>query len=305
MASSNGAGLISLRVSQLLPNMSFKILHQFTVDIDKEVSETISREENGKTITETTKSVKPTPQLIILKEPSRPEKNELALFQQVSYNKAITMGLLPQVVMQQKIGQEQVAPLSEEEDKAAAQITNRLTELANEFIELNAQTEGETTEQAEKRRALLNEYVLLQKRAVDVNIAYQSVYAHTAENYKHTKTLTWLIFHLTYVKVGDKYESMFPGADFAAREAKSFELEDSADPLFAKSLDRLSQYWMLYLFGQAAKSEDFVKYDEVQAKRKAAEQKIREEAEKVKAATETETKIEPKPEVKTEEALTP
>jgi hypothetical protein len=260
---------------------SFKSLHSFTVTLDKEVSETTTREENGQTITVTSKVTKPLAYTILLKEPSRSEKNELALFKDVTYGYAIDKGLVTKLKMQQKLGKsDPTNPLSEDEDKNLSALSVRLQELEADYLRLNSSTTPETMETKERKEKILLEYLVLRKKIEDMNTSYQSVYAHTAENYTQTKMLTWLTLFLTYVKdptnLSDSVpRPMFLGNDYDSKEEKLGELEDAEDPLYLKALEKLPTYWMLYLFGRANKPDDFKEIEESWEK----EKKLREEME--------------------------
>lgn len=273
--------------------MSFKTLHSFTVHLDREVTEVTTTEENGQKVTREFKSTKAVPFTILLKDPSRSEKQALALFQHVRYNEAINLGLLPKVVMQQKLGREATSPLSEEEDKTLTAMNKRLRELATEFIDLTRKRDTPPpSDFAERKERLLSEYLITQKKVIDMNVAYQSVYAYTAENYTQSKTLTWLALFLSYVRDGEATvastatpRALFTGVDFAAKEQVLGDFEEAADPLYVQAIQKLPTYWMLYLFGRASKTEDFVKYDEDEAKRLETEAKMKAEMEKVEEET--------------------
>ncbi len=260
---------------------SFKTLHSFVINLDKEVTETATRTENGQEITVKTKVTKPVPHTVILKEPGRKERQDLAMFQTIMYNEAITKGLLPKVVMQQKVAKDASSPLSEDEDKNIAAMNVRLQELSNDYMRLSANHEPDTEELKARKERLLLEYSVLHKRVEDLNTAYQSVYAYTAESYMQTKTMSWLSLFLTYVqREGDvKPEPMFLGADFAAKEERAGDMEDTGDPLYKAALEKLPTYWMLFLFGRASKPEDFVRVEQEWARQVEAAAKMREEAE--------------------------
>lgn len=262
--------------------MSFKTLHTFTVNLDREVTETTTREEDGQTITTSKKVTKPVPHIVVLKEPTRSEKQALALHQQVSYNDAITKGLLPKVVMQQKLARDANSPLSEDEDKNIAAMNQRLQELSNDYMRLSANHEPETDELKTRKAKLALEYSMLAKRVEDLNTAYQSVYAYTAESHMQVKALSWLVLYLTYIKAGPdaKPEPLFPGADFAAKEERANDMEDSGDDLYKAVMEggKLSLYWQLFLFGRASKTEDFVEIEDQWRKQVEASEKMKEEA---------------------------
>lgn len=258
--------------------MSFKILHQFTVTIDREVEEVSTRTENGQEITTKKKVVQPVQVPIVLKDPSRREKQDLSLFQSITHNDAINLGLLPRLIMIQKLAKDANSPISGDDDKTLAALGSRLQELANDYMRIKAQSGPETEEDKARMDRLTVEYMALQKKATDINSAYQSVFAHTAEQYVQGKMLTWLTLYLTYVKKGpDKYEPLFTGADFKAKEEHMGEMEDAEDKLYLTAIDKLPTYWMLYLFGRASKPEEFTKVEEEWKKQMEAAKKLDEE----------------------------
>lgn len=274
--------------------MSFKTLHSFTVTIKQVVPEVTTRVEGGQTITTKTDVEKDVHHKFVLKEPSRREKQELALFQDVMYNEAINKGLLPQIVMQQKLGKQADSPLSGDEDKNLTAMNARLQELANDYMRLNASHTPETDEQKERKQRLQLEYMVLYKKVEDLNTAYQSIYAHTAEKYKQTKTLNWLTLFLTFkapTTPEGKPEAYFVGSDFIAREDFSADLDDAGDKLHRALVEKVSVYWMLYLFNRANTPEDFVRIEEEWAKQEEAGRKIKEEADKVAAAKQSQDDV--------------
>lgn len=277
--------------------MSFKILHQFIVNIDKEIEETTTRTENGKEITEKVKITKSVPHTIVLKEPSRREKQDLAMYNGIVYNEAINIGLLPRLIMTQKLSKDPGNPISGDDDKTLASMNAKLQELANDYIRLNSQSGEESEDQKERKIKLSVEYNALYKKVVDINTAYQSVFAHTAEQYQQNRALAWLTLFLTYIKIGDKHEPMFPGADIKTKEDKLGDLEDSNDKLYMASLDKLSTYFMLYYFGRASNSAEFSKVEEQWNKEIEASKKMKEDAAKIELTDSTISipVIEPKP----------
>lgn len=257
--------------------MSFKSLHQFHVTINREVKETVNRTENGKEIAETTTAIKPIQVQILLKEPSRSEKAQVSLFQSLMHNEAVNLGLMPRLTMIQKLSGN---PISGDEDKSLIAMTARLQEIADDYMKLNRSGVAETDEQRQRKERLSTEWTVLQTKVIDINTAYQTVFAHTSEQYAQNKVLTWLTLFLTYVKVGpEKYEPMFPGVDFKTKEEKLGDLEDSGDQIYFAALEDLSTYWMYYYFGRAATPAQFAEIEADMKKRREVQRKLKEEAE--------------------------
>jgi len=277
--------------------MSFKTLHTFTVTLEKQVDETSTRTEGGQTITTTTKVTKPVEYTILLREPTRSQKQELALFQTVTYNAAINLGLLPKLVMQQKIGRDNSDnPLSEGHDRKVAEMNTRLQELYNEILELGSAQGKQEAIDEDARKARRNhatlEYWALFGKVQEVNAAYQSVYEHTAEHYTQNKMLTWLVLFLSYIKEPGTSDSvprlLCGGADFSTKEKALNDLLDAGDELHLKIIDKLPAYWSLYLFGRASSAEDYARIEKEYQERTAAEAKL--EAARVAAEADAEAK---------------
>lgn len=268
--------------------MSFKTLHQFTVYLDRPGKKTTERVEGGKTIVETEDVIESVPHVIVLKEPSRRERYDVGLFQSVSQNEGVAMGLMPRLLMIQQLDKLPGNRLSGDTEQSLAAMNARMQEIANDYIRLGTQAGSESPEIAARKEQLDMEYRALNKKSDDLNTAYQSVFAHTAEQYAQNKVITWLTLFLTYVKTPDgKHEPLFTGADFKAKEECLGDLEDSENKLYFAALDKLSFYWMLYYFGRAATSADYLKIEAEQAKQLEAAQKMKAEEEaKAKAVAE-------------------
>ncbi len=264
--------------------MSFKTLHSFTVTIDKEIEKIETRNENGQEITIKSKQISPVVHTVVLKEPTRREKQDLSLWYGKCYNEALTLhGLSPRVFMVQRLARDPNSPLSQDDDKNLAKMYENLEHLRNDYMRVNALPESD--EQKVKKETLLLDYLSLQKKVLDIETAYRSLFAHTAENYAQNKAITWLILYLSYVKNGDKYDPFFPGKDYSSREDISFDLDNAIDSLYLKSIDKLSTFWGMYYLGQATKPEDFIKLEEDFAKQLAEQEKQDKESQDKKVET--------------------
>ncbi len=260
------------------PSTPFRILHTFVVHLEKTVTEKTTREENGQRITVETPVSKQVPYTIILKEPNRTQRTELAFYKDVTYGKAIKEGLMPKAFMQQVLGRaDPNNPLSQEEDKALGALNRRLIDLANEHMRLSSETlSGPATEEIKQRKAeVAQEWLTLQNKAIGLIAAYHSVYDSTAERYTEAKMLTWLELFLTFVRDPDMPDTqpprpLFPGTDYVAKDTAWGDMEEAKDPLLAKLMeeDRLASLWKAYLYGRAGSQADFTAMEEEWAKEK-------------------------------------
>lgn len=266
--------------------MAFKPLHQFTIMLDKEIEETSTRVENGAEITTKAKVTKSVPHIIVLKEPTRKEKQALSLFSSQAHNNAVNMGLLTKLAMIQKISKSMGDPLSSDADTNLAAMNSRLQELANDYIRYNTQPD-QTDEIKERKARLSTEYMALSKKVADLETAYQSVFANTAEQYQQNQVLTWLALFLTFVQVNGKPEPMFVGATFEVKEDRLGDLEDAQDKLYLAAVQKVSTCWMLFYFGQAASASDFEIWEQRWLKEIDASKKVSEDSSKPLAVAES------------------
>ena len=242
--------------------MAIKQLHSFDIFLKKEVEEVSTTIQDGKEITVKTKVTKDVPTKLIIKEPNRRERQDLSLFYGISYNEALEKKLMPKVLLVQKVlkNGDPDSPLSLDEDKNLAQMYDKINELRNEFIRINGLPESE--EQSKRKEQVLAEYIALEKKVVDVETSYRSLFAHTAESYAQNKAISWLVLNLTY-KVTDKGEEpFFIGKEYEDKEKYLYELEDKNDELLFKSVDKLSLYCSLYFLNQATTPEQFKEIEE-------------------------------------------
>jgi hypothetical protein len=244
--------------------MAFKILHSFVVNLDKEVEKTETRTENGQEITVKTKVKEPVPHTIVFKEPTRREKQELSLFYGTSYNEALDKKLWPKILVVQKYLKDPTSPLSQNEDRNLSALYSQLDSLRNDHLRLS--TLPESDEQKTKLKEVTMQYIAVRQRAEDIESAYSSLFAHTAENYAQDQAIQWEIFNLFYLQTGDKYEPLFKGANFEEKQTYMFDLEDKNDELYFASINKMSLYAGLYFMGRAVTPDDFKKLEEELAK---------------------------------------
>lgn len=270
--------------------MKFKKLHSFVVKIKEEVEKVETINENGKEVTTKSKVTESVPYSIVLKSPTRRERQDLAVFYTVKYNKGLELGMMPKAILVQKFLKDPDSPLSQDDDKNITGCYLKLESLQNDLIRLNSL--DETDQNLDRKTKIYNEFLTVQKKIMDVETAYRSLFAHTTESYAQNQALHWLVLNLTFVQKGEaEPKPMFTGNTFDEKESCLFDLEDAEDELYYAALERLSMYMSLYFSGGASKPEDFEKIEkeyESQLKSKEDEDKetddfLEETKEEVKA----------------------
>ena len=269
--------------------MSFKKLHSFVVKIEKEVEKTETRQENGQEITVKTKVMEKVPHTIVLKQPTRKEKQNLSVFYSVQNNKAVEMGLLPKAVIVQKFLKDSG------DDKERSEMYKKLESLRNDYLRVGTL---EKTEENEKRQeAISDEFISLQKKVSDIESSYSSLFGHTAENHAQNRAITWLVLFLSHIEKDGNLQPLFVGETFDKKEESLFDLEDSDDKIYFEAIDRLSYYFSLYFTGRANTTEDFKvieeNYEKELALEKEEEEKLKKEEEELEKQAEENQEIPP------------
>lgn len=269
--------------------MSIKRLHTFTVKLNREVEDISTSTQDGKEITVKSKVVKEVPITFAIKEPNRRERQDLSLFYGISYNEALEKKLMPKVLLVQKVlrNGDSDSPLSLDEDKNLAKMYEQINSYRDEFIRLDV--DNITEEQKKRKEEVLSNFIILQKKIVDIQTAYQSLFSHTAEAYAQNKMATWAVLNLSY-KVNDKGEEepYFAGKTFEDKENTMFDLEEKRDELYFKAIEKLSTYCGLYIIQKLVTPEQFKEFDEQMEK----EAKLSEQARLTEEAKKAEIKDE-------------
>jgi hypothetical protein len=254
--------------------MSFKILHSFVVEVPRTVEEVSTETKNGQTITIKSQVSKKVPYTIVLKEPTRRNKADLGLFYGKTYSVALTEhGLVPRALVVQKFLKDPNSPLHQDGDKNVAKMYEQLGEIRNDYLRIK--TLPDSDENKTRVEELSVEYSSLQRKVMDIESSYQSLFANTAESYAQNRMISWLVLMLSYIqKEGSPvastneadYRPMFDGKDFDKKEEVSYDLEEKKDDVFLAAIEKLSSFWGLYAMGQVSSAEGFKAVEEEYAR---------------------------------------
>jgi len=236
-----------------------KLLHKFTVYLDKEVDKTETVVRDGQSIKETRKVVEPVPHTIALKKPSRSENDSLKLFYGASVKKAIDAGLFTKAVLLAKHIDGAGSLLSKETAKRMAELTQHIESVKNDIIQLGS-IEGDT-EKEKKQTALLATFVESQREFQAIESSNSAIFSNTSESYANEKANLWLILSQTYVEKDGQYTPYFKGEKYEQKENHLESLEDSEDKLHLKVVPQLAAYWGYYSTGAISTAEDFKKLE--------------------------------------------
>jgi len=238
-----------------------KLLHKFTVELEKEVEKTEVTIVDGKEQKLIKKETVSVPHKIALKRLGRGESDTLRLFYGSQIKRAIDNGLMSKAVLINKHIDGAGALISQETAKRMVYLEQTATKFENDLIALGSLTEGD-----EKRtyQVQLYEKIVDARRELNaIETSNQTIFNNTAENYAQERANLWLIFSQSYIEVSDgKFESLFKGTNFDEREKSYFDLEENEDPLYLKSIQLLMYFWALYSLGRISTPEEFQKEDD-------------------------------------------
>lgn len=233
----------------------FKALHSFTLSLPRTREKVETRTEGGQTISVTSTVTEATPFTISLKEPTRRERDALAMFNTKMATRAVMeLGLVPKAILVQKITKDHPGSLYQEDDPRFVKMNAELKELSAAFITLDAVDSPDTKK---RKDAIQAEFFALVYRLNELRTSYDFITQHTAESYAENKMLTWLVLMLSYMNG----EPLFKGANYEARETYYLDAEEQGDDLIAGALPKLSQYWAAYLYRGISTPEEFAKLD--------------------------------------------
>jgi len=238
--------------------MEIKEIYNFTIYEEAEKSvETISKDENGDEIKVTKKVTEKTPVKVILKRPSRRQIEEADLEYSVEMSRCVKKGILTKAMLVKKYS-DTGGLMSETEAKTLYQLYQKLMELQREY------TENETVNKTEPNRKKKSEELTLEMtkvrdQIVKTEMAYQSLFDHTADMKAQNRLLLWYIINLTYIQREEDSKPVpyFKGEDFEDKLEDYYQKEESEDLQYFEIARKVSNIAAFWFYNQASTKEDF------------------------------------------------
>jgi len=249
-------------------------LYSFSIDLEEEVEKEVIKEveekneETGemetveKTVTK--KSTVKTPVRFYIKKPTRTQIEDGDMFYSIWLNKFIKMGLLTRAMLAKK--QVDVGGTLNEDDKINyAKLYLKLFEKQQVVMRYSAKDKDDLTDgEAERLEKSVSELAVIRKELSDFEAAQASIFDHTADVKARNKTITWFLLHLSGYskgegeKEGDIEEGMlFPGSEYEEKYRSYQEADENQDPLFTKSIDRLSTIATIWYMSGIQDQDEF------------------------------------------------
>lgn len=238
--------------------MEFKDIYNFTVyeTVEKPV-ESVSKDEQGNEVKVTKKVSEKSPMKVFLKKPSRRQIEEADLEYSVEMSRCVKKGVLTKAMLVKKYS-DTGGLMSEEEAKALYQNYQKLLELQREYTENETINKKEESRQ-KKFEELGLEMAKVRDKIVKTEMAYQSLFDHTADMKAQNRLLLWYIINLTYIqKEGeDKPKPYFSGEDFDERLEDYYQKEEQEDKLYFEIARKVSNVAAFWFYNQGAQKQEF------------------------------------------------
>ena len=252
-----------------------KILYSFSVDLEREVEETIEKKskrknkETGKmeavATTETVSTKKQVPFNIIIKKPSRTQLEDGDMFYSLELNKFIKMGLLTKAMLAKQYGSNG-GVWTEKEQKMYADLVYKMHQKQLEVQSFSVFSEnGKLSErQQEKLDIATREMSEIRKDLTEYEMLQNSLFDHTADIKARNRAIMWYILHLTFFSEGEIEESpveeMFEGEDFEEKFGSYEMKEEEGDELYEKVIDKISSIITIWYVSGSQEKENLDSY---------------------------------------------
>lgn len=234
-----------------------KELFSFLIKISKEVEKTETREEDGKTITVTSKVSEDVPVKIIIKQPSRKNIEDADLQYSIEMSNCIKKGILTKGMLSKKYS-DTGGLLTEDDRKQLLTVYGQLYEFQNELTKAIARTERDPAEE----KKIVDKITEVRMLAADLESKYSDVFNNTADTIAQNNVVRWFCLHMAHVKVGEgPIEPMFKGSTIDEKIEHMHLLDETADPVYSKAYRKLAAFMSLWYFSRNATKEDFEKLD--------------------------------------------
>lgn len=169
-------------------------LYTFSVRSQREVPETTTREEGGKTISETVKVAKTVNIPFCFKKPSREEREEADLQRSIWWSKFFEAGVLPHALLVKKYSD--AGGILDTHDRT---IQDELFRAEQDWLKLSS-SKAETDEEKDALDKARRRFLDLRQSFVEIQQQQAPFFENTAENKARQKLAEWLTLNLSYYK---------------------------------------------------------------------------------------------------------
>jgi len=219
----------------------FKSIYEFEIQKEVEVDKVETREENGSTISVTTKVKENKPTYFAIKRPSRNEKEEGEMNRAAHFALCVERGVITQAALRKKYG-DTGGIYTNEEEKQYAILRQKLRDLLEDYQLASVDLDKKTEEEKKRRNEIFDEIFEIRRKIIEFENSATLFYQDTAESKARNKLIEFFILNLTYWKTEKDKEwvPFFKGNTLEEKLAYLCDLEDNDDEIYLKIGEKLA-----------------------------------------------------------------
>lgn len=222
----------------------------FTFTINKAIDKEIKEETPEGTLIKKERAYSPVN--IILKSPSRLEREQALEFEAAEWSKAVSAGVLTRQMLS-KIYSDNGGVFSKEEVKNSAKLLEDYNDKVITYQKLILEDKD-----SEDAKILRDEITDLYTKIQNLEFEREELFRNSAETRARDKAIQWLILFLTYIQDGNvKPRPFFGEGDFEDRLNKLYELSEFTDEFTKSVIEKSALYITFWHLGKLSKKEDF------------------------------------------------
>lgn len=230
-----------------------KELFDFTIKVNREVDKTETREEDGKTITVTSKVKEDVPVRIIFKQPSRRDIEDADLQFSVEMSNCVKKGILTKGMLVKKYS-DTGGMFSDGDNRRLTDLYVEISKLQKDYTSLSLKTnriEGEED-------AILTKIAQARKEAVQIETEYLNLFNHTADVIAQNNIIRWFCLNMTYKQEsGGSIAPFFAGNTVQEKMDYMNKLDEDGDEIYEKAYKKLATFVTFWYYSKNANKEDF------------------------------------------------
>ena len=220
-----------------------KIIYEFEVEKEVEVDKVETKEENGATISITTKVKEKRPIKFGVKKPSHSEKEEAEIVKAAYFAYCVEKGVMTQASLRKRYGDssgvhETGGVYTNEEQKQYSILRQKLKEYLEEYEFASLSTSDKT---AEEKNAIFDKIFTIRRQIIDFENSATMFYQDTAESKARNKFIQFFIVMLAYIKPDGvvDWKPYFQGDNFDEKLKHLAKLEDDEDEIYLRAVEKL------------------------------------------------------------------
>lgn len=230
-----------------------KELFDFTINVNREVDKSETREEDGKTITVTSKVKEDVPIRIIFKQPSRRDIEEADLQFSVEMSNCVKKGILTKGMLVKKYS-DTGGMLSDGDNQRLTDLYVLIGKLQREYTSLSLKTNRSQQEED----AILEKISAARKEAVEIETQYLTLFNHTADVIAQNNIIRWFCLNMTYKQEqGGNIVPFFNGNTVEEKFDHMTKLDDDEDEIYEKTYKKLATFVTFWYYSKNATKQDF------------------------------------------------